>query len=69
MSSKDSWKVKKLSTAIGAEITGLSLADLNNQEIKEIENLLVENMVLFFPGQSPSIAEHVALVENFGNLE
>ena len=41
--------IKKLSTSIGAEITGLSLSDLNDEEIQEIENLLVENMVLFFP--------------------
>ena len=60
MSLNSNWKVKKLSTSIGAEVTGLKLSELNDQEIKDIENLLVENMVLFFPGQSPSIDEHVA---------
>ncbi|MDC0071774.1 TauD/TfdA family dioxygenase [Gammaproteobacteria bacterium] len=69
MSLNSNWKVKKLSAAIGAEVTGLKLSELNDQEIIDIENLLVENMVLFFPGQSPSIDEHVAFGEQFGELE
>ena len=41
MSLNSNWKVKKLSAAIGAEVTGLKLSELNDQEIKDIENLLV----------------------------
>ena len=63
------WKIKKLSGALGAEITGVSLANASNSDIDSVKSLLVEHMVLFFPGQSPSVEEHVALGRRFGELE
>ena len=63
------WKIKKLSGALGAEITGVSLAKASDTDIDSIKSLLVEHMVLFFPGQSPSVDEHVALGRRFGKLE
>jgi taurine dioxygenase len=69
MITQNSWNIKKLSNSIGAEITGLRLSELDDTEIKRIEDLLVENLVLFFPGQSPTIDEHVAFGGRFGELE
>ena len=65
----DSWHVKRLSGALGAEVTGLDLAVTTAPDIDAIKSLLLEHMVLFFPGQSPSKPEHIAFGRHFGELE
>ncbi len=63
------WTVKRLSGSLGAEVTGLKIADLSEQEISSIKNLLIQHQVLFFPGQHLSRQEHVSFGEHFGPLE
>jgi taurine dioxygenase len=65
----DNWHVKRLSGALGAEVTGLDLAAATAADIDAIKSLLLEHLVLFFPGQSPSKPEHIAFGRHFGELE
>ncbi|HSG88252.1 MAG TPA: TauD/TfdA family dioxygenase, partial [Pseudomonadales bacterium] len=63
------WQVRRLSGALGAEVTGVQLAGAEGATIDAIKALLLEHQVLFFPGQSPSVEAHVALGAQFGELE
>jgi taurine dioxygenase len=65
----DSWHVKRLSGALGAEVRGLDLAATTVADIDIIKSLLLEHLVLFFPDQSPSKPEHIAFGRHFGELE
>ena len=62
-------EVKKLSMALGAEITGIDLCKVSDNDIEEIKSLLTEHMVLFFPGQRITQDEHVEFGAKFGELE
>ena len=46
--------VKLLSGALGAEISGIDLTDVSDENFKTINNLLLEHKVIFFRNQ-PSI--------------
>lgn len=63
------WQVRRLSSALGAEVTGLVLTDSGPQEVAAIRALLNEHKVLFFPEQHPEIEAHVAFGAHFGELE
>ncbi len=63
------WKVKRLAAALGAEVTGMSIAKATESDVAAIWDLLHEHEVLFFPNQSPTTDEHVAFGRNFGQLE
>jgi taurine dioxygenase len=63
------WKVTRLAGALGAEVSGFNLAGASGQDIDKIKALLLEHKVLFFPGQSIEIDEHVALGRQFGQIE
>ena len=65
----DGWNIKKLSGSLGAEITGVSLADAKDTEVDQVKSLLTEHMVLFFPGQFLNNEDHVTLGRYFGELE
>ena len=65
----DELSVARLTGALGAEIQGLQLRDLNTEQIDHIRALLHEHLVLFFPGQFLDIDSHVALGSHFGPLE
>ena len=60
--------VTRLSGSLGAEIRGLALADATAGDIANIESLLIEHLVLFFPDQHLSIEDHVAFGSHFGPL-
>jgi len=64
-------KVEKLTCSIGAQISGIALADAidNDSLFSALEELLVEHRVLFFRQQALSRAQHVAFAERFGELE
>ena len=66
---RNSWDVKRLAGALGAEVHGINLAQADAGDIAEVKRLLEEHMVLFFPGQNMSMEEHVALGRPFGPLE
>ena len=61
--------VTRLAGSLGAEIQGLSLCGLNNAQVKTIEALLHEHLVLFFPQQFLDVETHVALGRHFGPLD
>jgi taurine dioxygenase len=55
---------------IGAEIRGIDLAQpLEAAEIRAIEEALYEHLVLFFPDQKISPAEHIAFSKQFGEIQ
>jgi len=62
-------EVRQLAGALGAEITGLSLAKAGTEQIEQIRGWLHEHMVLFFPAQHLSVDQHVAFGRHFGPLE
>ena len=63
------WQVTRLASALGAEVRGVNLAGAGPQEVERIERLLLEHLVLFFPGQDWSLDEHVEFGRQFGALE
>ena len=68
-STENNWKIRRLSGSIGAEVTNIKLSALTPAEIKRVQALLVEHMVLFFPEQHMSPSEHIELGNHFGPLE
>ncbi len=62
-------QVARLAGSLGAEVRGMKLAASSAADLRRIEALLLEHMVLFFPDQHPSMEEHVAFAANFGPLE
>jgi len=65
----NSWRVRRLSAALGAEITGLKLAEADAADAGEVKRLLHEHKVLFFPDQHMSAADQIAFGRHFGPLE
>ena len=62
-------QVKQISTALGAEITGIELSKVSDDQVEEIKSLLTEHKVIFFPGQNITQDEHVEYGSKFGELE
>ena len=65
------FEVHRLTAFIGAEVRGVSLADVavSDELFAELKDLLLQHKVLFFRDQDITRAEHVALAERFGPLE
>ncbi len=61
--------VTPMSRALGAEVRGVDLNTVSDADIEQIRALLLEHLVLFFPGQAITLDAHVALGRRFGNLE
>ncbi len=62
--------VDPVAVSLGAEISGVSLADdLSDEVIDEIRRALIEYKVLFFRDQPLDAAQHVAFAARFGELE
>jgi len=62
--------VRPLSPTIGAEITGLSLADeLDDATFSELDKAFMDHKVLFFRDQDITTDQHVAVCRRFGELE
>ena len=64
-------KVERCTTAIGAEITGVQMAEaIGNEDLfGEIRAMWLEHKVLFFREQTLSHAEHQAFAMKLGTLE
>ncbi|UCU93172.1 TauD/TfdA dioxygenase family protein [Hydrogenophaga taeniospiralis] len=64
-------KVEQLTCAIGAELTGVNLADAACDDglFADIKAALLQHKVLFLRDQTISRAEHVAFARRFGELE
>src|SRR4051812_9685463 len=61
--------VQPTSGALGAEVRGLRLADLDDAGFERLQALWHEHLVLFFPDQHLTPDEHVALGRRFGEPE
>ena len=64
-------RVEKLTTHIGAELSGVTLGEAvtNDELFAEIRQALLDHKVLFLRDQEISRAEHVAFARRFGELE
>ena len=62
-------ETKLLSGALGAEIKGIDLTDISDENFKKINDLLLEHKVIFFRDQPLTAEQHIALAEKFGPLE
>ncbi len=64
-------QVNLLTCSIGAELSGVSLADVARDDslYAEIKALLLKHRVLFFRDQDITRADHVAFAKRFGDLE
>lgn len=60
--------VRPLTVHIGAEISSVDLSQPDDAEIKEIKDLLMKHLVLFFRDQDMTAAEHVDFGRQFGDL-
>ncbi|MDP6391023.1 MAG: TauD/TfdA family dioxygenase [Alphaproteobacteria bacterium] len=54
--------------AVGAEVGGVDLGELDNETFAEIEQALYENLVLFFHDQDITEDEQVAFAARFGPI-
>ena len=62
--------VRPLTPSIGAEITGLDLADgLDDATFAELDKAFMDHKVLFFRDQDITSAQHVDGLPRFGDLE
>ena len=62
-------KIDLLSGALGAEINGIDLTDISDENFEKINNLLLEHKVIFFRNQQLTSEQHIALASKFGPLE
>ena len=67
--SESGWEVRPLSPALGAEVIGPKINNLNDDQVKKLKELLLEHLVIFMPGHSPSPELHVEFGKRFGSLE
>lgn len=62
-------KVKRVTSVIGAEVSGVDLSKpLSPEERDEIDKMLLEYLVLAFRGQNITIEEQVAFAKQFGTI-
>ena len=62
-------EVRKLTPAIGAEISGVDLSrPLGNQQFQEVHDALMENLVIFFRDQELTHDQHKDFGRRFGEL-
>jgi len=62
-------QTKKLSGSLGAEVIGIQLAHLSDQEFASIRSAFLEHHVLAFRGQDLSPEQQIAFGERFGSLQ
>jgi alpha-ketoglutarate-dependent taurine dioxygenase len=62
--------IRKLHPALGAEVRGIDMRHpLDDATARELHDAWMEHLVLVFPGQHVSDAEHVAFTRYFGEPE
>lgn len=62
-------EVQPRTVAIGADVSGVNLAQVNDGIFSEIKNALHEHLVLFFHDQRLSEADHLSFSARFGEME
>jgi taurine dioxygenase len=61
--------VRRISGALGAEVRGVDLRKLDDAGFAQVNALLIEHQVIFFPGQRLSADEHRDFAMRFGAPE
>ena len=61
-------EIRPLTSAVGAEIAGLDLRDVDDTTVAAIRAAWLEHGVVFFRDQVMTADEHVTLAERFGEL-
>ena len=61
--------VAKVSPAIGAVVSGVQLADIDDETYVEIRRALNENCAIFFRNQHMTPEQHIAFGRRFGDLD
>jgi taurine dioxygenase len=59
-------KVQRIAGALGAEISGITLAEATDREIAEIRGLWLESQVVFFRDQNLSSEQYMAFARRIG---
>jgi taurine dioxygenase len=59
-------KVQRIAGALGAEITGVDLAEAADREIAEIRKIWLDNLVVFFREQKLSSEQYMAFARRIG---
>jgi alpha-ketoglutarate-dependent taurine dioxygenase len=62
-------EITRTAATLGAEVTGVKLANLTAEAFAEIEAAWHAHAVLIFPGQHLADDEHLAFTRRFGRLE
>jgi alpha-ketoglutarate-dependent taurine dioxygenase len=62
-------KIERTGATLGAFVSGVDLASLDDAEWQAIEHAFHEHGLLIFPGQHPSSREQVAFARRFGEIE
>lgn len=63
-------QISPLSGALGAEISGVNLAeDLSDEIVQEIRQALLDNLVIFFRDQELTPGQHIHFAKKFGSLD
>ena len=63
-------KIRQLAFALGAEVTGLNLAQRQSDDtIAEIRQAWLDHLMLYFPGQDLSPQEQIDFCSRFGELD
>ena len=64
-----SFQINPLSTALGAEVVGLDLAEpLDDETFARVHQAHLDHQVLVFRDQHLTPAQHIAFSRRFGNL-
>lgn len=62
--------IRPVSGALGVEVRGIDLNEITDEQAARVRALMLEHLVLFFPGQENLTPEgHVALAKRFGDVE
>ncbi|HEX4929051.1 MAG TPA: TauD/TfdA family dioxygenase [Burkholderiales bacterium] len=59
-------KVRRIAGALGAEITGIHLAEASDAEMAEVRRIWLENLVVFFRDQQLSSDQYMAFAKRIG---
>ena len=62
-------RIRPIAGALGAEVLGLDLGDLDDDGFEQLQTALREHLVVFLPGQELTPGQHRALGQRFGELE
>jgi taurine dioxygenase len=61
-------EVKPIAGALGAEVSGVNLADVDDDTFEEIKDAWLEHLVIFFRNQTITPEQQIAFAKRFGDI-